>query len=304
MVKTRQKYLAVADPGGEAGKIMPMINLGAAIAAKPEVNIQREGRYVYGVAAGDTEVRLGPIGINASDVYTIPYQDIIAITHNCPNEPYRSSDDETVRNWVRTHQSVLDVAKGQFGAVIPLSFDTILQTKDDCASPEDVVRDWLKNDYERLQTLLVRIKDKDEYGVQVSYDSSMITRQVSEQSEEIRKIKEEIAAKSPGMAYFYRQKLEKMVSVEMEKLADRWFNDLYGKVRQHADDIIVEKTRKLNKDKVMLLNLSCLVTKEKVDSLGQVLERIHNMDGFSVHFSGPWPPYSFVAKPVVAVKEE
>jgi hypothetical protein len=55
---------------------------------------------------------------------------------------------------------------------------------------------------------------------------------------------------------------------------------------------------------VMLLNLSCLVAREKVDSLGKELEEINNMDGFSVHFSGPWPPYSFVAKPVVTVKGE
>jgi nicotinamide mononucleotide adenylyltransferase len=273
--------------------------------SKPEANIQGEGRYVYGVAVGDTEVRLGPIGIDDSEVYSIPYQDIVAIVHNCLSEPYQSSDDKTVMNWVRIHQSVLDVAKGQFSVVIPLGFDTILRSsRDDGASPEEVVRDWLKNDYERLHTLLGRIKGRDEYGVQVSYDSSMITRQVSEQSEEVRKIKEEMAAKSPGMAYFYRQKLEKAVRTEIEKLADSWFSDFYGRVKHHADDIVVEKTRKSDKERVMLLNLSCLVAKEKVDSLGQVLEEINNIDGFSVHFSGPWPPYSFVAKPFVAVKEE
>jgi hypothetical protein len=53
----------------------------------------------------------------------------------------------------------------------------------------------------------------------------------------------------------------------------------------------------------MLLNLSCLVTKENVDNLGNELEEMKNL-GFSVHFSGPWPPYSFVAKPVVTDKGE
>lgn len=271
---------------------------------KLEASIQGEGCYVYGIAAGGIEVRLGPIGIEDSEVYTIPYQDIIAIVHNCPSEPYQSSDDKTVMNWVRTHQSVLDVARGRFGVVIPLGFDTILRTEDDGGSLEEVVKDWLKNDYERLHTLLVRIKGKDEYAVHVSYDSSVIAKQVSEQGEEVRKIKQEMAAKSPGMAYFYRQKLEKAVRAEIEKLADRWFHDFYGGVKQHADDIVVEKTKKLDRGRVMLLNLSCLVAEEKVNSLGQVLEEINNMDGFSVHFSGPWPPYSFVAKPVVAVKEE
>ena len=56
-------------------------------------------------------------------------------------------------------------------------------------------------------------------------------------------------------------------------------------------------------DRVMLLNLSCLVAKNKVTGLGAELENIDALEGFSVHFSGPWPPYSFVAKPVAASGE-
>ena len=271
---------------------------------KPEVGTQGKGRYVYGVAAGDKEVRLGPIGIEGSEVYTIPYEDISAIVHNCSTEPYQSSDDEIVKNWVRTHQSVLDAAGERLGIVIPLGFDTILQPKDDATSPEQVVREWLKEDYDRLREVMRKIEGKDEYGVQVSYEPRLIIKQISEQSEEIRKIKEEMATKSPGMAYMYKQKLERAVKAETEQLANVWFNDFYGRIKKHTDDIIVEKTKKLNNGKVMLLNLSCLVAREKIDSLGKELEEINNMDGFSVHFSGPWPPYSFVAKPVVLVKGE
>jgi len=274
------------------------------LAPKPEVNAQGEGRYVYGAAVGDKEVRLGPIGIEGSEVYTIPYEDISAIVHDCSTEPYQSTDEEIVKSWVRVHQSVLDVASGQLGVVIPLGFDTILQPKDDATSPDQVVRDWLKSDYERLREVMRKIEGKDEYGVQVSYEPMLIVKQISEHSEEIRKIKEEMAAKSPGMAYMYRQKLERVVKAEIERLADEWFNDFYGRIKKHTDDIVVEKTKKLNISKVMLLNLSCLVAREKVDSLSQELEEINNMDGFSVHFSGPWPPYSFVAKPVVTVKGE
>jgi len=33
------------------------------------------------------------------------------------------------------------------------------------------------------------------------------------------------------------------------------------------------------------------------------LEEINNMEGFSVRFSGPWPPYSFVAKPTMTIPD-
>jgi hypothetical protein len=265
---------------------------------------QNKGRYVYGITAGGKEVRLGPIGIDGSEVYTVTYQDLGAIVHSCPTEPYQSLDDETVKGWVKAHQGVLDAAKEQFSTIIPLGFDTILKPEDDSISPDHVVRDWLKKDCDRFHAVISKIEGKDEYGVQVSYIPAVISEYMSEQSEEVNGIRDEMAKKSPGIAYIYKQKLEKTIKAEMERLADSWFKDFYNRVNKHTDDIIVEKTRKLDKDKVMLLNLSCLVAKEKVDGLGEELEKINNMEGFFVHFSGPWPPYSFVAKPIVAAGKE
>jgi len=106
------------------------------------------------------------------------------------------------------------------------------------------------------------------------------------------------------MAYMYKQKLEKAVKAEMERLSDEWFKGFYSRIKQHTDNIVVEKTKKMNKDKVMLLNLSCLVAKERAERLGEELEKIGNMEGFSVRFTGPWPPYSFAAKPVSTTEEE
>jgi hypothetical protein len=268
------------------------------------VMAENRGRYVYGIASSGKEDRLGPVGIEGSEVYTIPYQELGAIVHGCPTEPYQSNDDEIVKSWVRAHQNVLDEAKERWGTVIPLGFDSILQPKDDVTSPDQVVRDWLKEDYDRLRTVMEGIQGKDEYGVQVSYELRVIVKQISEQSEEARKIRAEMATKSPGMAYMHKQRLEKAVKTEMEKLANEWFKEFYSRIEKHTDDIVVEKTRKPGRDKVMLLNLSCLVAKEKVDSLGEELERINNTEGLSVRFTGPWPPYSFVARPIVPAHEE
>jgi ribosomal protein L12E/L44/L45/RPP1/RPP2 len=271
---------------------------------EPEAGIKGEGRYVYGVAVGDKEVRLGPIGIEGNEVYTIPYKDISAIVHNCSTRPYQSTNDEVVKTWVMTHESVLDAAGKVLSIVIPLGFDTILQPTNDITSPEQVVIEWLKDDYDRLREVMKKVEGKSEYGVQISYESKSIIKHISEHSEEIRRIREEMSTKSPGMAYMYKQKLERTVKTESEQLANVWFNDFYARIKKHTDDIVVEKTKKLNDGKAMLLNLSCLVAKDKVESLGKELEVIHNMNGFSVHFSGPWPPYSFVSKPVVLVKGE
>jgi len=167
-----------------------------------------------------------------------------------------------------------------------------------------VVKDWLKEDSGRLQSVMAKIEGRDEYGVQVSYTPCVIAKHISEESQGIREIREDIASKSPGVAYLYREKLERAVKAEIERLASDWFSDFYAKVKRHCDDVVVEKTKKADTNGVMLLNLSCLVAGEEVSNLGEELEKISRMEGFSVHFSGPWPPYSFVAKPVIPVEKE
>jgi hypothetical protein len=266
--------------------------------------MENRGRYIYGVAAGVKVVSLGPIGVEGSEVYTIPCGGFCAVVHSCPAEPYQSGDEETVKKWVSTHQGVLDEALKVLGTVIPMGFDTILQAKDDAVSPDQVVKDWLKEDSERLQSVMEKIQGRDEYAVQIFYAPRVIVKQISEENQEIRKISDEMATKSPGMAYMHKQKLETVVKTEIERLAGEWFTDFYRRIKGHCDDIVVEKTKKADRNRVMLLNLSCLVARAKVSNLGVDLEKINNTEGFSVHFSGPWPPYSFVAKPVAPVKEE
>lgn len=274
------------------------------IPAAVGVVTKNKGRYIYGIAARSGTIQLGQIGIEDNPVYTIPYQDICAVVHNCPSEPYKSSDDGRVKTWVKAHQRVLDEAKKRFGTIIPLGFDTIVRPQNNVTHPDQVVKDWLREDYDRLLTIMEKIKGRDEYGVQIFYDPEVTSRQISEQSGEVRQIKSEMGTKSPGMAYMYKQKLEKVVKSKMEKLADEWFKDFYRRIKRHSDDIVVEENKKVGKERVMLLNLSCLVAKEKVGSLGEELEKISNSEGFSVRFSGPWPPYSFVAKHLVSVGEE
>lgn len=260
-----------------------------------------KGRYVYGVALGGKRVRLNQIGIEKSNVYTIPYKNLSAIIHNCPPEPYQSKKQEIVEKWVKTHQQVLDKAKEQFDTIIPLGFDIIIKPKDGPTTAEQMVKDWLRQDYNKLIAITQKVKGKDEYGLQISYDPKTISEYITEQNEELKRIKKIMNTKPPGIAYMYKQKLEKMTNDQMEKFADEWFKDFYGRIKKHVDDITVEKTKKMA-NKVMLLNLSCLVAKNRVKSLGEELEKINSIKGFFVHFSGPWPAYSFVRSPVAFAK--
>jgi len=93
----------------------------------------------------------------------------------------------------------------------------------------------------------------------------------------------------------YRQKLEELLKKELEKQADQYFKSFYERIKPHADDLRVEKTKKTEDENIqMFMNLSCLLTEDGSKKLGVELEKIDALEGFSVRYTGPWPPYSFV----------
>lgn len=253
-----------------------------------------EGRYLYCVADSGKRTDLGKIGLDGKEVYTIPFVDLCAVVHNCLSEPYKSEDNEVVKRWVITHEKVVEVAWERFGTVLPLGFDTVIKGEKD-KSPEENIKNWLKEDYENLKEKMNKIRGKAEYGIQIFWDPKVIADEIAKANEEIRNLNQQIKSKPKGTAYMFKQKLENLLKKEMEKKADLCFKDFYARIKKCVDEIRVEKTKKIDEKKQMLMNLSCLVDKGKSKELGEELEKINKEEGFFVRFTGPWPPYSFVA---------
>ena len=255
---------------------------------------QTTGRYLYCIVEGDETTSLGNIGIEGNGVYAISYKDLLAFVHNSPAEPYRSEDDEIVKGWILTHQNVVDAAWKKFDTVLPMGFDTIIKG-DEIAGPEENMKKWLTEDYENLKTKLEKVRGKAEYGVQIFWNPETMAQKIIKESTEMSKLNEEIKSKPEGTAYMYRQKLADLLKKEMEKKADEYFKEFYEEIKPFVDDLKVEKTKKIDdKNTQMLLNLSCLMSHDESRKLGNTLDKIDTMEGFSVHYTGPWPPYSFV----------
>jgi uncharacterized protein YajQ (UPF0234 family) len=253
-----------------------------------------EGRYLYCVADSGERADLGKLGLDGKEVYTIPCVDLCAVVHNCPSEPYKSEDNEKVKRWVMAHEKVVEVAWERFGTILPVSFDTIIKGEKD-RGVEENVKNWLKEDYAHLKQKMDKMRGKAEYGVQIFWDPKFIADEIAKTNEEIKNLNHEIKSKSKGMAYMLKQKLENLLKKEMEKKADSCFKEMYTKIKMCVDETKVEKTKRIDDKSQMLMNLSCLLDKEKYKELGEELEEINKQEGFTVHFTGPWPPYSFVA---------
>lgn len=252
------------------------------------------GLYLYCLADGDGQKSLGKMGIEANEVYTIPCHELSAVVHACTAEPYHSDEQDKVKGWVLAHQKVVDAAWEEFGAVIPMGFDTIISGNGG-AGAEKKMLEWIETDYQSLVGKMVKIRNKAEYGVQIYWETRTMAENVGEQCIEIKSLRREIQTKPRGIAYMYRQKLSELLRKEMSRKADEYFREFYETIRAYTDDLRIEKGRKaIDQKQQMLLNLSCLLTKDQSENLGEALEEIDNREGFSVRYTGPWPPYSFV----------
>ncbi|MFQ5873396.1 MAG: GvpL/GvpF family gas vesicle protein [Dehalococcoidia bacterium] len=250
------------------------------------------GRYVYCVARASERVSLGAIGIEGHEVYTAVHDDLCALVHDCMAQPYQSDDAEVAAAWVLAHHQVVDTAWKRWGTVLPLTFNTIIGAADG-RNAEDNLAAWLGTEYELLKGRLEALAGKAEYGIQVFRDPEVVAGQVAKNSPEIRRLEEEIGSKPRGIAYMYRQKLERLLKNEIETRAAEEFKELYGGLSRCVDNIRVEKTKQARHERQMLMNLSCLVSTERYPDLEAELDRVGNMKGFFVRVAGPLPPYSF-----------
>ena len=254
----------------------------------------KDGLYLYALAEQGREFPRGITGIDGEPVRVIPCRNMAAIVHACPLEPYTSDDKQVITGWVLAHQRTLELMLDAGIPLIPFSFDTIIRPSGEQTSTE-VLFAWLSTEYEKFEKTFDRIRNKKEYGIQVFCRASKIRDAVAESDEIIRSLQQEVAASGPGKEFLLRQKMEKRLKTATDEKITGIAAEIMEKIRDCCDDIKPGRTQKgTDPDLTMIMNCSCLVSDDDYPKLGEVLESVHDCDGLTVRFTGPWAAYSFV----------
>ena len=251
-----------------------------------------EGRYVYAIVDSGENIVAARIGIEDSEVYTVPYRDIAAVAHACKAAPYQTEDNDKAKGWLLSHCYVIDRMTKKYGSVLPFSFDAIIRGDD------SALQKWLSDNYDRFKSDLARMKDRSEYVVQIFYDQDKLVGNIIDRDAELKALDEKIKAMPRGAAYIYKRKFE-------VKAKDSVMEDISSLVREFGleigkcvDGIKVEDKPSNVPDQYKAMKwaaaFTCLVHKNSVERLGEVLDRLDKRDGIRVRFSGPWAPFSFV----------
>ncbi|HSE93585.1 MAG TPA: GvpL/GvpF family gas vesicle protein [Methylomirabilota bacterium] len=251
----------------------------ARTAARVRPDADDLGKYVYCVIGALQPMRFGPIGIGnrPAEVHTINYKDIAAVVSDTPIEVYDPTRENVLAH-ERVNESVM-----RTNTVIPMSFGTVFKTRDD-------IVELLRGAYEAFHDVLVKMADKLEFGLKVLWDRDVMVRETERQHEDIRRLKNEIAAHK-GSTYFARVQYGRLVDAALQELSERYVGDIFTQLR---DVCVASRANKPIGDK-MIVNAAFLVARDQEAAFDTRVKRIGaQYDKLTFKYTGPWPPYNFV----------
>src|ERR1041384_6770710 len=222
-------------------------------------NDAEQGKYVYCIIKTETPRDFGNVGIGArgDHVYSVHHREFAAVVSNCPLIVF----DPTREN-APAHEHVNELVMKDF-TVLPMSFGTVFRTEND-------IKEFLKGTYEALSDVLQKMEGKIEFGLKVNWDKDQVVREIEEENEEIRRLKEEIVSNTSTSTYFSRMQLGRVVESALQAKADSYVTEIYETLRDAA---IASRSKQPIGDK-MIMNAAFLVERDKTRTFDDQISEI------------------------------
>ncbi|MBI2773768.1 MAG: GvpL/GvpF family gas vesicle protein [Chloroflexi bacterium] len=241
-----------------------------------------DGVYIYSIIESPGPRTFGKIGIGGrgDEVYTIHYRELAAVSSRTPLMVYDPTRDNAL-----AHEHVNEVLIEAGFTPVPMSFGTLFKTEKDAV-------EFLKDTYDALRDVLLKMKDKLEYGLKVNWDRDAVLREIEEQNDEIRRLKAEIVNDQQRSTYFARMQLGRLVEQALGERSESFVRDVYGELRDAA---IASRSNKVIGEK-MIMNAAFLVSRDKAEDFDRKVQEIakRHEGKLTFRYTGPWPPYNFV----------
>jgi len=251
----------------------------------------KEGKYIYCVidTNGSSE-RFGPLGIGdrGDELYTVCFNDIAAVVSNSPIKKYPVSRE----NLIPHERAIEEVMKAH--TVLPVRYCTI-------AEDEEKVKKILEKEYDKFVDLLKRMEGKKELGLKATFSAKGgpalggkedIYNYILEKYQDIKALKEKIAALPPEKTYYQRMEIGKMVEHALEKEKGKYKDEILNILRPLAEDIKINNTY----GELMIISAAFLVEESKEVEFDQRVNELNVKYGDKVKFKyvGTLPPFNFV----------
>jgi len=240
-----------------------------------------EGTYIYAIIAVQAPEKFGPIGIGGrgDECRTVHHEGLAAVVSVSPAKKYKVSRDNLL-----AHEKVIEAVMLSH-TVLPVRFGTVADT-------EGKVKLILAREYDRFLELLRNLEGKRELGVKAMFKEEAVFKMILDKYEDIRAMKEKIAALPAEKTHFQRAEIGRMVEVALQKEKDTRQAVLLDALTPLALEV---KTNGLYGD-MMILNAAFLVEQSREPEFDRKVQELADQDGETVKYKyiGTVPPFNFV----------
>jgi hypothetical protein len=256
-----------------------------------------EALYVY--AIGSRGVLRAPAedGVDGRREFALVEEgDLAALTSRVDGEAFsqeaidaRAGDLDWIGQIGWRHQRVVAAAR-EVADAIPVGAFSLF-------SSEESLREDLRKRAESLGATLERIRQRDEWTLQLDFGGERWEAAVAQRSPTLASIAAEAEGAPAGKAYLLRRKAEEARKNASREARDEVVREIEGRVREALGAPVVVELRPRPGGTVPQINI--LLERDRgaeLEALAAALGSEFAREGVELRMTGPWPPYTFVTR--------
>ena len=243
--------------------------------------IPKEGIYIYCIIASKEARSFGSIGIGGrgDELQTILYKDIAAVVSNSPIISYTVSRENML-----AHEKAIEEVMKKY-TVLPVRFCTIAQD-------EDKVKKILEKEHDKFADLIKNMEGKKELGLRAIFKEDVIYKEISENYEDIKKLKKALLSEPPAKTYYLRVEVGRKVEAALTEEKDTRKEEILNTLSPLAVDMKVNTPY----GELTIINAAFLVENAKEAEFDRNVQAIADKydDKIKFKYTGTLPPFNFV----------
>jgi hypothetical protein len=253
-----------------------------------------DGRYLYCLVDATTAESgaFSTTGVNDAPVHVIEVDGVGAVVHESETV-YDTERPEQAKQWLLTHQQVVDTASETFGTPLPVRFDTILEGGD------AGVEQWLREHHGRISEELAAFADTWEYRIHLFWDPSEFEDRVTEADDQLRDLRQRQQQAGSGKEFLLEKQFENRLRdlkrdrrAELAETLERNVEPVANGLTEQDDHTTFEDDTG-SADRERVTRLAVLAEASNEGPLGKRLDEVVEREDVEIRFTGPWPPYTF-----------
>jgi len=241
----------------------------------------KEGKYIYCIIASNEAPSFGPLGVGGrgDELHTILYDDIAAVVSDSPIISYSVSRENML-----AHEKAIEEIMKKY-TVLPVRFCTIAQD-------EDKVKKILEKEHDKFAELLKSIEGKKELGLRAIFKEDVIYKEIAQNYEDIKKLKEALLSEPPAKTYYLRVEVGRKVEAALEKERDIYKEEILNTLSPLSQDTKVNAPY----GELMIISAAFLVENSREAEFDQNVQALSDKYGDKIKFKyvGTLPPFNFV----------